>query len=141
MKTQLASLAAVASMLSAGTAIGADLTVNLTGIRSDAGSIQIGVANSADAYDGKAKLVTGKSVVPDKSGKTTATFSDVAPGRYAVMVTHDENGNGKLDTNLIGMPIEGYGFSNNPNVMRKPTWDEAAFEVDADGQSITIELR
>lgn len=57
------------------------------------------------------------------------------------MVTHDENGNGTLDTNLIGMPLEGYGFSNNPAVMRKPTWDEAAFDVGAGGAAIAIALR
>ena len=35
-------------------------------------------------------------------------------GNYAVQVMHDENENNKLDTNFMGMPIEGYGFSNNP---------------------------
>ena len=57
------------------------------------------------------------------------------------MITHDENGNGKLDTNVVGMPLEGYGFSNNPQVMRKPTWDEARFDVTATGAAIDIDLR
>lgn len=54
---------------------------------------------------------------------------------------HDENGNGKLDTNAVGMPIEGYGFSNNPRVMRKATFDEAAFAVDDKGTVIELHLR
>ena len=57
------------------------------------------------------------------------------------MITHDENGNGKLDSNLIGMPVEGYGFSNNPRVMRKPTWDETRFDVGAGNLAINVELR
>lgn len=71
----------------------------------------------------------------------TFVFKDLVPGAYAVLVTHDENGNGKLDSNMIGMPIEAYGFSNNPNVMRKPTWDEARFDIGAQDAAIDITLR
>ena len=56
------------------------------------------------------------------------------------MITHDENGNGKLDTNVVGMPLEGYGFSNNPQVMRKPTWDEARFEIGTADVAIDVAL-
>ena len=56
------------------------------------------------------------------------------------MITHDENGNGKLDTNITGMPLEGYGFSNNPQVMRKPTWDEARFTVTGSDLAIDVQL-
>ena len=68
-------------------------------------------------------------------------FKDLPPGDYAVMVMHDENGNGKLDSNMIGMPVEGYGFSNNPNVMRKPTFEEARFTLPQAGATIGISLR
>jgi uncharacterized protein (DUF2141 family) len=37
-------------------------------------------------------------------------FSDIKPGKYAIAVIHDENCNGKLDTNMFGIPKEGYGF-------------------------------
>ncbi len=57
-----------------------------------------------------------------------------------MLLTHDENDNGKLDTNLVGMPVEGYGFSNNPQVMRKPTFDERASTYRA-GTAIDITLR
>lgn len=118
----------------------ADLTVTLSEIRASTGIIKLGLVDSTDGWDGKAKPVYTTGAPP--SGDTQVfTFKDVAPGRYAVMVTHDENGNGKLDTNMIGMPTEGYGFSNNPNVMRKPTFDEAVFEFGADGASLNIELR
>ena len=60
------------------------------------------------------------------------------PGEYSLLLVHDENGNGKLDTNVVGMPLEGYGFSNNPAVMRKPTWEEAGFEVTGSDAAIDI---
>ena len=68
-------------------------------------------------------------------------FSNLPPGTYAAKVMHDENDNGKLDTNFMGMPIEGYGFSNNPQLLRKPTFDEAKFDLGAGGGAITIHLR
>ena len=68
-------------------------------------------------------------------------FKDLPPGTYAVQVMHDENENNKLDTNFLGIPTEGYGFSNNPNVMRKAHFDEARFDVGADAATITIRLR
>jgi uncharacterized protein (DUF2141 family) len=61
---------------------------------------------------------------------TRCTFVDVPPGTYAVAVMHDENANGKLDTNFLGIPTEGYGVSNNHrHAMSAPTWDESKFEV------------
>lgn len=117
----------------------AELTVDLSGIRTAGGVVKVALVD-AEGYAGKARPLQG-SGGPATGETQTFTFRDVAPGRYAVMVTHDENGNGKLDTNMIGMPVEGYGFSNNPRVMRRPTFDEAAFEVGAADLSIDIELR
>lgn len=52
------------------------------------------------------------------------------PGRYGVSVFHDANSNETLDTNIIGMPKEGYGFSNNPKAgFGAPSWSEVAFDV------------
>jgi uncharacterized protein (DUF2141 family) len=56
------------------------------------------------------------------------------------MVFHDENGNGKLDRNMVGIPKEGYGASNNPaKKMRAPTFDEAKFSVNSD-QTVEVKL-
>jgi uncharacterized protein (DUF2141 family) len=53
-------------------------------------------------------------------------FEDIPPGTYALAVIHDENMNGKLDTNWLGIPKEGYGFSNAVKAMRgAPTRSEA----------------
>ena len=119
---------ALLSLLLAGPALAAELTVNLHGIRAQTGLLKVALVDSQDAWDGKAAPVQGDGA-PPKGEDASFAFKDLEPGSYAVMITHDENGNGKLDTNVMGMPLEGYGFSNNPHVMRKPTWDEARFEI------------
>ena len=121
-------------------AAAADLAVELDDVRVATGQLMVSVVDSADAWNGKARPVRGQSAAPTGT-RARFEFKDLPPGDYAVMVMHDENGNGKLDSNMIGMPVEGYGFSNNPNVMRKPTFEEARFTLPQAGATIGISLR
>ncbi len=118
----------------------AELTLELQGIRTPVGHLQVALVDSDEAWNNRAPPLQAQRIAAG-ADELRIVFQDVAPGRYAVMVMHDENDNGKLDTNLVGMPIEGYGFSNNPRVMRKPTWEESGFEVGADDLAITVQLR
>ncbi|SDR14113.1 DUF2141 domain-containing protein [Pseudoxanthomonas sp. CF125] len=136
---RIAPLALIAALSSA-SALAGDLTVKLHGIRAQTGLVKVAVVDSQEAWDGKAAPVQADGV-PAQGEEASFTFKDLKPGNYAVMITHDENGNGKMDTNVMGMPLEGYGFSNNPQVMRKPTWDEARFQVTATGAAIDVDLR
>ena len=139
MKLLLAT-ALLAALVVAPVANAADLTLNLSDIRAQTGIIKIGLVNTVEAWNGAAPPVQGTGGPPTGESQTF-TFKDLAPGTYALMITHDENGNGKLDTNALGMPLEGYGFSNNPRVMRKPTFAEAQFTVGADNVVVAVELR
>lgn len=121
------------------TAAAADLDVTVAGIRVQQGLLKVSVVDAA-GWSGGAKPLAGAERKPQGDAETFH-FAGLAAGTYAVMVMHDENGNGRLDTNFVGMPIEGYGFSNDPNVPRKPTFDEARFELGAGGGAITLHLR
>jgi len=56
-------------------------------------------------------------------------IADVAPGEYALLVIHDENRNGKLDT-MLGVPREGFGFSRNPALrMGPPHYGDVHFAI------------
>ena len=137
----LRAIALTATLLAATSAASAaDLRVKVIGITAQTGTINMLVMNSDAAWTGKGKPVTGRR---EKVAGDTLEIAipDLAPGKYAIRLMHDENDNGKLDTNLVGMPTEGYGFSNNPRVMRAATFDEALFEVPADGAAITIVMR
>lgn len=96
-------------------------------------------------FDGAEAFASGQSVLSQKvelvDGAAQAVFSGVPPGRYAVKSFADENGNAKLDTNLFGLPVERYGFSNNARGrMGPPGFDAAAVEV-VDDRSISFELK
>ena len=116
-----------------------DLNVTITDIREAKGTLMVAVVNSDAAWNNEAKPVAAKKIEAVK-GEVSLQFSGLPPGTYAVQVMHDENGNNQLDTNFLGIPTEGYGFSNNPNVMRRAHFDEARFEL-AESAAITIRLR
>jgi uncharacterized protein (DUF2141 family) len=117
----------------------ADVAVSIREARSQDGQFQVALVDAA-GYAGSAAPIAARLLAP--AGEVTrVTLDGVPAGRYALMVIHDENGNGTLDTNLVGMPVEGYGFSNNPRVMRKPTFDEAAFDVGADALALDVAIR
>ena len=129
-----------AATFAAHAAEGADLTVTLSDVRNDRGHLFVAVENTEEGWNFKAESVT-QTKLPAAKGDITHVFADLPPGKYAVMVIHDENENGKLDSNFLGIPSEGYGFSQNPRVMRRATFQEALFELPAGGATVQIELR
>ena len=133
-----ASLAVLVSAMTSAEAV--ELTVEITDLRTTEGALMVALIDSAAGWDDSSKAVARRKITPE-SKQLTLQFPDLKPGKYAVQVMHDENSNGKLDSNFIGMPVEGYGFSNNPQVMRRPKYDEAKFELGADDTSITVQLR
>jgi uncharacterized protein (DUF2141 family) len=73
--------------------------------------------------------------------KARCDFEDIPPGTYALAVIHDENMNGKLDTNMLGIPTEGYGFSNNAKaLLGTPSFSAASFPYDGRNLELTISL-
>lgn len=72
-------------------------------------------------------------------GFATVTFTDVAPGTYAIILFHDKNGNKVMDFEPNGMPKEMFGASNNNMAMGPPTWNDAKFEVGT--EPIKMEIR
>lgn len=68
-------------------------------------------------------------------------FLDIPPGTYALAVVHDENMDGKLATNWLGIPREGYGFSNDAQgTLGAPSFDAASFPYDGQKLDLTISL-
>ena len=77
--------------------------------------------------------------VRDKQAR--CDFEDIPPGTYALAIVHDENMNGKLDTNLLGIPKEGYGFSNDAKaLLGAPSFSAASFSYDGQNLELTISL-
>jgi uncharacterized protein (DUF2141 family) len=146
MKIQLivSSIVAAGFFMPASFARAGELTVNITDVRVARGSLKVAVVNSEAGWNNQEKPVAFEEVaVTDKlvADKAVVVRFKLPAGSYAVQVMHDENGNGKLDANVMGMPVEGYGFSNNPQVMRRAYFSEAKFEVTDAASDITVKLR
>ncbi|MGB3181072.1 MAG: DUF2141 domain-containing protein [Cyclobacteriaceae bacterium] len=111
-------------------------------LRNDAGMVRVVLFNSEDGFPGKHEK--GWKVVNVKAEQpvTMVTFDKVPHGVYALAVLHDENENGRMDTNFVGMPKEGYGVSNNAkaSMFGPPLYDDAVFMLDAEEISLNISL-
>lgn len=117
----------------------ADLTVEVLGARSAQGSVAGALFTSGPGWLKPGQAVQGQFL--PASDKAVLLFRGLPPGRYAVSAYHDENGNAKLDANVIGLPTEPYGFSRGAQGrMGPPAFDEAALDLQAD-TTVTIQLR
>ncbi|MBV8055874.1 MAG: DUF2141 domain-containing protein [Deltaproteobacteria bacterium] len=78
--------------------------------------------------------------VPIKNKQATCYFRNVRYGNYAIVAFHDENHDGEFNQNWLGLPKEGFGFSDNPGTLRKPVFDDAKFIVSQPLMQVTIKL-
>ncbi|MBU1665858.1 MAG: DUF2141 domain-containing protein [Gammaproteobacteria bacterium] len=116
-----------------------DLTVAVNGIRSGEGEIRLMLFDREEGFR-KEDKARQKLALPAVAGTVNAVFPGLPAGRYAVMVYHDENGNGKLDLRFGMFPKEGYGLSTNPKPLGPPKFKDAAFEVADTDSRIDIRL-
>ena len=80
-------------------------------------------------------------VIKVRDKQARCDFEDIPPGTYALAVIHDENSNGKLDTNWLGIPTEGYGFSNDARgLLGPPTFLAASFSYNGRSVELPISL-
>jgi uncharacterized protein (DUF2141 family) len=124
----------------AGPVSASDLTVHVQGENAHQGDLYAAVYNGPDTFLANGASMTSVRQRMDGAA-ATARFTDMPSGRYAVSVYVDTNGNGELDTNLIGRPTEPYGFSRDARgSLGAPSFEDAAVAVDAD-TTMTINLR
>jgi uncharacterized protein (DUF2141 family) len=120
----------------------AALHVSVNGMRSGKGNITITIyPDDADHFlDGKYRVA--RQTVPVTLPVTTACFALPAPGVYAVALFHDENADGHLNTNALGIPTEGYGFSNNPTLyLGPPTLSRVRFTLHPGDNGVDVKMK
>jgi len=123
-----------------GKALGATLEVAITGLASDKGDVHIALYDNPEAFPDSDGMRTETKIVPaDK--RASVRFPDLAPGRYAIAVYHDENGNHEFDQGLFGIPLEDYGFSSGAVAFfGPPSFNDAMFDVADPTTRIEIDL-
>ncbi|MCF8247378.1 MAG: DUF2141 domain-containing protein [Saprospiraceae bacterium] len=117
------------------------LTLRFEGIEKVGGTVRLALYSRPSEFmvEEKAILYNFKA---DKKGKLEATIENLPVGSYAFAVFFDENNNKKLDKNLVGVPMEPYGFSKEPpSKWRLPNWEEVKFEVSASTISLDVSLK
>jgi uncharacterized protein (DUF2141 family) len=103
------------------------LVVKVTGIKPLKGDLYITLNQRPEYFQVPDSALVKRIIKVDKETQAVI-FDKVQEGRYAIAVYHDENLNGKMDANEIGIPREGYGFSNNPKIIGRPRFEQAAFD-------------
>lgn len=115
------------------------LDVTVSTVTQAAGEVLLAVYNNEDTFGKTSLLAMRKAAI---EGDIKFSFTDLNPGEYAIMVFHDVNGNGELDTNLLGLPKEPWGASlQGESVFGAPGWSDTRFELTNSGKAITIKLR
>jgi uncharacterized protein (DUF2141 family) len=118
----------------------ADLRVTVNGIRNASGSVSAGIYDSASSFPKPQEAVVVFRIKA-RQGSVGFTVNGLAPGHYAVVAYHDENGNGRLDFDPTGAPSEGYGVSNGArNPQAPPEFARAAVELGNQNEAVTIEI-
>ena len=130
-----------ASLFSAGPASAARIIVTIDGLHDSQGNVFVGLYANASKFL-KGNECDAKQKVKASTGPITVVFNNLPPGTYAVGAFHDENANDHLDTNILGLPIEGYALSNGVRaVMAKPTFQQAAFTVGDGDKPVALHIR
>lgn len=115
------------------------LTVNVTHLRSDSGKLYLSLYRSAEGYPQRASAAYRLAFGAIENGRCRIVLDKIPAGVYAVACYHDENNNGKIDTNFFGIPKEGTGASRDAKgSMGPPKFNDAKFALAKD---TTIEIR
>ena len=130
-----------------------ELRITVQGIRSKHGTILIGLYDSLESFTRAIEFSDKEGFLNDPNRvaavalranaamKSEVVLTNLDPGQYAIILFHDENGNGKLDTNALGIPTEPYGFSNNvQGFLGPPAFKKAIMQVEADDKAVHIVL-
>jgi uncharacterized protein (DUF2141 family) len=131
-------IAILASMFGAALAQAAELAIRIDNVESNDGQIMVALYDRA----GYMKQPLQTAAVEAVAGTTMVQFKDLAPGDYAVAVYHDANGNGRLDRNRMGMPVEMSGFSNDAQgFMGPPSFEAARLSLADASRAVTVNMR
>jgi uncharacterized protein (DUF2141 family) len=121
----------------------ATLTIKVAGARNIKGKIGIALFQERRGFpEDTSNAVRAQDIDIDPNTMSAQiVFHGLPQGVYAVSVRHDENSNGKLDKNLVGIPKEGYGASNNPpKRLRAPGFEEAKLTLGDTAEVIEVRL-
>lgn len=137
-----ASLGNFASPLTAMANFYGNLTVEIDGLKTKQGQVCASIYASSQGFPGDRDRVLQRECTKITETPVILTFTNLKAGNYAVAVMHDENNDLSVNRNDLGMPIEGFGFSQNPEIRNSaPKFSETAVFVAGANTNIKIQMK
>jgi len=120
---------------------GHPISVTIEKVRSSNGTIKVELYGGAAENKPKKGKKVAKTRVKAQQGETKLCLNAPSEGTYSIALYHDENDNNKFDRNFMGIPREGFGFSNNPPVrLGMPEQKEIRFKVEHMATNLRISI-
>lgn len=119
------------------------LSITIHGLHSNKGHVLISLFKDGNGYPGEADKASRTAKVSIKNNAAVISFNSIPSGNYAIAILHDENDDEKMNTNFLGLPKEGYGFSNNATgTFGPPSFSKASFQYHANqAKAISIKAK
>jgi uncharacterized protein (DUF2141 family) len=116
--------------------------INILNIKNSTGTIACALFESSAGFPREyLRHATSMMAIEIRDAQARCDFVGIPPGTYALVVIHDENRNGKLDTNWMGVPTEGYGFSSGAKAtLSVPSFSDASLRYDGGTLDLRISL-
>ena len=126
-----------------GSAAGDTISVAVTALRSDEGTVRCFLYDNGDGFPDSSAHVIAKAVALPAARAATCKFAGIPRDRdYAIVILHDENNDNIFQKGPFGIPKEGYGFSNNATArFSAPSWDDTRFHVTAGAITLAIAMQ
>ncbi len=117
------------------------ITVRIEALRNDKGTVYVSLFDNKKSFgDNKKAVVSGQARPANRTA--VVVLDNVEPGKYALSFIHDENDNKKLDTNWIGIPKEGFGYSKDAmGMFGPPKFDDAVMDVPAGAVTVVMHAK
>lgn len=116
------------SVTSASPEASGSITVRVTNVNNKKGAVMLALFSSSKGFPYETSYAIQKQKGSAVNGVIELSFTDIPAGTYAIALFHDTNNDGKLNTNFMGIPKEGYGVSNNTyNTFSAPGYKESSF--------------
>lgn len=118
------------------------LTVELADLRNQQGVVCVALFSNPVGFPSDPDQAVRSGCFAITEQPLTLTFPNLPHGAYAIAVHHDENMDGKLNCNPLGIPKEGIGFSGNPRIWKgAPSFEKAAFEFSSESISVSVTMK
>jgi uncharacterized protein (DUF2141 family) len=117
------------------------IRVSISNIRTNNGKVNVSLFAQSDGFPSNPQKAIEVQTVDIQQNKANLRFDNLPFGTYAIACLHDENRDGKMNKNALGIPKEGYGASNNAvSKFAAPKFSEAKFPFNSAVLSVNFKM-